>query len=140
MTQLYRHFADDGTLLYVGIATDGAQRLRQHRSTSAWGPLIARVETVEYPDKQRALAAETWAIGTEQPVFNQRKLGDVTMSNAEVGAAISFTLEEAYTLARKGDVFHTIDPVEFASMGRMERRHHRRLLNRLARQFLSTQK
>jgi hypothetical protein len=55
------------------------------------------------------------------------------MSNAEVGLALGFTLGEAYAMARKGDHFCTLDPVEFSTMTAEERRHHRRMLKRIAR-------
>jgi excinuclease UvrABC nuclease subunit len=72
-TTLYRHFAADGTLLYVGIAKDHARRQYSHSRESAWWPRISRVETTIYPDRKTAFDAETVAIRTEHPEFNLKK-------------------------------------------------------------------
>jgi hypothetical protein len=55
------------------------------------------------------------------------------MSNGDVGKALRFTLADAYRMAKKGDRLNTIDPIEFETMSRADRRTHCRELNRLAR-------
>lgn len=131
-TKLYRHYDAAGVLLYVGISLNAISRLNQHRK-SPWTNRIARVEISTYRNRASALRAEAWIIASELPLFNQRKRGDAPMSNAEVGKAIRFTLAHAYSMARKGHVLSTIDPIEFASMSISERRQHRRIIKALAR-------
>lgn len=130
--QLYRHFAVDGSLLYVGISNNALARAGQH-SKKSWAKLVSRIEVETHPTRERAKKAEAWAIMTELPIFNERLQGDLPYSNAEIGRLIGFTLEEAYALARKGEPVHTIDPVEYGGMSKQERRHHQRVMNRLAR-------
>lgn len=129
--QLYRQYAADGTLLYVGISDDALLRTGQH-AKSPWAHLIARVEISNFKTRDRALKAETWAIETERPKYNRRKKINL-MSNAATGQAARFTLEEAYALAATGKRINTIEPVEFAAMSGIERRKHNRELSRLAR-------
>lgn len=130
--QLYKQYADDDTLLYVGISGNALVRTGQH-AKAPWASLIARVEISTFPSRARALKAETWAIEAHRPVFNRRKKIKL-MTNAEVGRAIGFTLDRAYAMARKGDRLNTIEPIEFKGMTGIERRNHNRALTRLARQ------
>ncbi len=69
-TALYRHFAADGTLLYVGISLSVAARLSQHMHGSRWAAEIARVEVTQYPYRAAAVEAEQDAIRSERPKFN----------------------------------------------------------------------
>lgn len=131
---LYRHYDVDGVLLYVGISNRKLARIEQHRIGAAWFARIAYIEFQDCRDRDHAERAETWAIQTECPLFNVRKTADVLpMSSAEVGAALRLTLAEAYELARKGEIFTTIEPIEFTSMSPVERRKHRREWKRLAK-------
>jgi excinuclease UvrABC nuclease subunit len=70
VNHLYRHFAADGTLLYVGISLSAFQRLAQHRSRAHWFEQIARVEMEQFATREEALAAERVAIEHEKPLFN----------------------------------------------------------------------
>lgn len=70
---LYRHFAADDTLLYVGISLSAVYRLAQHRQASSWFGEIARVSIEKYPSRAEALQAETKAIQTEKPKHNIAK-------------------------------------------------------------------
>jgi predicted DNA-binding transcriptional regulator AlpA/predicted GIY-YIG superfamily endonuclease len=69
-TDLYRAFAADGSLLYVGISTDCLLRLRAHNKHSPWGRAFTRLEVGRFPDRQSALAAERTAIQNERPKYN----------------------------------------------------------------------
>jgi hypothetical protein len=69
-TSLYRHFDQDGTLLYVGIAIDPIKRLYSHSSVSHWYDQIETVKIKRYPSRYTALAAEVEAIRTEKPLYN----------------------------------------------------------------------
>lgn len=67
---VYRAYDDAGTLLYVGCAVNVEKRMAQHRRTAAWYADMARTETVEYPSRGLALAAEAEAIRAEHPAYN----------------------------------------------------------------------
>lgn len=67
---LYRHYAADDTLLYVGVSLSAVYRLAQHRQTSDWFGDIARVAIEKFPSRAEALSAETKAIQTENPKHN----------------------------------------------------------------------
>lgn len=69
-TALYRHFAADGALLYVGISLSAVARLSAHEATAPWFRDIARVEVAWYPSRDLALAAEKAAIKRECPRHN----------------------------------------------------------------------
>ena len=43
---LYRQYAADGTLLYIGVTIDPKSRLVAHRSASSWGKAKARAANV----------------------------------------------------------------------------------------------
>lgn len=69
-TALYRHFAADGRLLYVGISLSAIGRLAQHRETSHWYGEIARVDIEWHSDRNAAMKAEKNAIQNEHPPYN----------------------------------------------------------------------
>jgi hypothetical protein len=70
-TQLYRHFAADGTLLYVGISLSTVSRLAQHEHASHWFSQIARVEVERFPTRTAAMEAERLAVLNENPLYNK---------------------------------------------------------------------
>jgi len=72
MTQVYRHFDENGRLLYVGISRAVSWRLMAHEKNSGWWRDV-RTITVSPPYRSRAeaLAAEA-AIVAERPLFNQQ--------------------------------------------------------------------
>ena len=67
---LYRHYAVDGTLLYVGQTANPMQRLASHASSSTWHTSIARIDLEWHPSRSAALRAERRAIEAERPVHN----------------------------------------------------------------------
>ena len=69
-TALYRHFASNGVLLYVGISLSAINRLSAHVGRSNWAKDIARVEVVWYETRDKALKAELSAIQIEGPQHN----------------------------------------------------------------------
>jgi hypothetical protein len=69
---LYRHFAADGELLYVGISLRPFTRIRDHIRVSSWADTIANI-TFEYFDSRvAAMAAEARAVQEENPRHNVR--------------------------------------------------------------------
>ncbi|MFD7922504.1 hypothetical protein ACFV3R_25170 [Streptomyces sp. NPDC059740] len=69
-TGLYRLFAEDGQLLYLGIAVRPKVRWKQHALDKPWWHLVAS-KTVEWHDNRAsALAAEEAATATEKPLYD----------------------------------------------------------------------
>jgi hypothetical protein len=71
MTQLYRHFDGNGTLLYVGISSSTIARLSQHQRTAHWFDQVTNVSVQKFPTRKDALEAEKLAIQTECPLYNK---------------------------------------------------------------------
>jgi hypothetical protein len=69
-TTLYRLFAGDGRLLYVGIADDPLARFKQHRRDKFWWPRVTATSMQQFDTRVEAEAAEARAIFTENPVHN----------------------------------------------------------------------
>jgi hypothetical protein len=69
-TSLYRHFAADGSLLYVGISLSWPARTKAHANSARWFDQVARVEIEQFPTRAAALEAERAAIKLERPKFN----------------------------------------------------------------------
>lgn len=67
---LYRFYADDGTLLYVGITLDPGARWRAHRDDKPWWQQIVNITVETYTDRCSVLDAERAAIIAEQPRYN----------------------------------------------------------------------
>lgn len=68
---LYRHFGENGDLLYIGISNNSLQRLDGHRR-SGWASKIKIVTVDSYPSKKEAAKAEKLAIIREKPIFNKK--------------------------------------------------------------------
>lgn len=69
-TALYRLFAADGTLLYVGIAKRFGRRWEQHARVQPWWPHVD-YQTVHWrPSRETAALEEKRAIEEERPVYN----------------------------------------------------------------------
>jgi len=69
-TALYRYFDEKDRLLYVGITDHLLGRTGAHILGSSWMDYAVRSTITRYPSRAEAAAAETAAIKTEQPLFN----------------------------------------------------------------------
>jgi hypothetical protein len=67
---LYRFYATDGALLYVGITADPGTRWRAHSHDKPWWHEVANVTVEQHPDRTAVLEAERAAIVAEQPRYN----------------------------------------------------------------------
>lgn len=67
---LYRHFAGDGQLLYVGVSLNAIRRLVEHREASGWFGGVRRVEIEVFASREEVLRAERAAIKRERPQYN----------------------------------------------------------------------
>jgi len=73
-TALYRFFDADGNLLYVGISDNLTVRFEWHRVNQPWWRDIARKTITWYGTRNKAAAAEDYAIKTERPLHNRHGL------------------------------------------------------------------
>jgi DNA-binding transcriptional regulator YiaG len=74
-TALYRFYALDGALLYIGVSLNYRSRWKQHAANKTWWPQVER-RTIEWHDSYpAALLAATAAIGAERPKYNIRHNG-----------------------------------------------------------------
>lgn len=71
MTNLYRHFDENGILLYVGVSLSAIKRLSAHATRSPWSNEIKRVDIQSFLTRKEALAAESTAIRDESPRYNK---------------------------------------------------------------------
>jgi hypothetical protein len=69
-THLYRYFAPDSRLLYVGISVSAFLRHKQHRTQSHWFPEAGNMTWQTFETRKEAIAAEAEAIRTERPIYN----------------------------------------------------------------------
>jgi predicted GIY-YIG superfamily endonuclease len=69
-TALYRFYASDDALLYVGITERLSLRWEEHARAQTWWPQVDH-QTVQWlPSRERAFSAEKDAIAAENPAFN----------------------------------------------------------------------
>jgi hypothetical protein len=68
---VYRCFAADGRLLYIGSARCHLARLANHKCLAPWWPEMAEVTTERYPTLFLARVAERKAIAEESPAHNK---------------------------------------------------------------------
>lgn len=68
--QVYRYFAADGTLLYIGSSFNAVKRAFEHKRHSHWYPKAVRIEMQTFPSRAAMRTAETQAIKSERPKHN----------------------------------------------------------------------
>ena len=69
-TAVYRCFASDGRLLYVGCSHSPLTRAWSHANRKAWGIEIATISVEWHESLCAARGAETEAIKSESPEWN----------------------------------------------------------------------
>jgi hypothetical protein len=67
---VYRCYADDGALIYVGCTEIGLDRFSAHRSAASWFTEVATITIEHFPTRLGAYAAERKAIRSEAPIYN----------------------------------------------------------------------
>lgn len=68
---VYRCFAQDGQLLYVGSSGSTMKRLQTHESQTPWWSEVAEVRLERFATLPEARGAERLAILAEKPLYNQ---------------------------------------------------------------------
>jgi predicted GIY-YIG superfamily endonuclease len=71
---VYRYFAGDGTLLYVGVTSQWSVRHRHHRAQASWYAEGVRYELEHYEDRGEAARREAEIINAENPQHNRRRI------------------------------------------------------------------
>lgn len=86
MHSLYRYFAEDGALLYVGISHNPFHRETQHRHKKPM-QCVRYIELEWFSSRAKALAAEGFAIKRERPAWNISGVSQARKcrTSAEVG-------------------------------------------------------
>lgn len=69
-TAVYRLYAQNGDLLYVGCSFNPNERIRAHRLEKQWGRSIQRTDIRWYQNRMGALRREARAIVDENPLWN----------------------------------------------------------------------
>jgi predicted GIY-YIG superfamily endonuclease len=67
---LYRLYAADGALLYIGVTQCGEERFADHRKSKSWWPEVASTTRQVYATREEVLVAERHAIYREKPRYN----------------------------------------------------------------------
>lgn len=70
-TTLYRYFGGNGQLLYVGVTKNAFDRQAHHAQNQPWWGEVVSASFEHYATRDEALAAETFAIGSELPKYNK---------------------------------------------------------------------
>ena len=69
--QLYKHYSEDGKLLYVGISDSATGRLISHRENKAkWLSKVARIDIETFNNEQEARKEERRIIREKHPLYN----------------------------------------------------------------------
>jgi predicted GIY-YIG superfamily endonuclease len=123
---LYRMFAADGRLIYVGQTSDPGTRVGMHRRSKDWWREVASIQLAHFDTREDLLRAEREAIETERPQYNivyrcSRRAAkrapvevDVVETAVEVDAGETAEIEgwlEDARLAREGrDLWRAVGP------------------------------
>ncbi len=67
---LYRFYAADEVLLYIGITNDAGTRWRDHAKLKGWWREVATIKVEHFDTRADVEAAERAAIRAERPVHN----------------------------------------------------------------------
>ena len=105
-TAVYRLFAADDTLLYVGISRRFGNRWHQHAQVQPWWPEVHHQTITWYDTRQEADDAETAAIAAERPVHNVAKAQRTVTPRPDGSSRWATTTEVA---AMIGMTRHTVE-------------------------------
>lgn len=128
---VYRLYAADGALLYIGSAYDPETRYKAHTQT-AWWPLVTSRTEEWFDNRSLAYAAETDAIWIEQPRHNEvgtigyQRTGTVSNPLRQRASYLAWTgLRDACAAPDAADVYKKVlaqpDAIDGAYLQRAER-------------------
>lgn len=104
---VYRFYAANDELLYVGISNNPPARFRQHTEHAGWWTDAVRVDLTHYATEQAARAAELQAIRIEHPKYNiagrivERQLPLINPRSAVMRRRVTFTPSQLANAMRK---------------------------------------
>jgi predicted GIY-YIG superfamily endonuclease len=81
MFYLYRHFDENGLLLYVGMSANPVRRTRDHAGYEKWFSEIREIKMQPFESRSDALENERQAILIEKPKFNVYGQGKTAKSD-----------------------------------------------------------
>ena len=121
MFHLYRHFAANGDLLYIGQSISAIARLSGHKKDSAWFNQITRVEIEHFSTRETVLIEEKKAIINEHPIFNKTYSSDKNeyyFDDEEIYISLSFDWNGEEGVPNRKDVktlskLHLITQADF---------------------------
>lgn len=114
---VYRLFAADGELLYIGCSNNPDSRCKAHRHRKPWWREVAKRTDEWYETRDAADAAETDAIKAEKPKYNVR--GTPLASRINDGT-VTLTEEENLAWVRTWDKnFHFPPTPEIAARSKV---------------------
>lgn len=67
---VYRIYAADGTLIYVGVTDRGQRRQVEHINSKQWAREMAETHWEHYESREKALSRERELIITQHPKYN----------------------------------------------------------------------
>lgn len=94
LPRVYRAYAEDGALLYVGCTVDLLPRMRSHQRHAEWWHLVHHFVITGYPSKHEALRVERRAINTEGPAYNRHRRRHAVRSRPQEAALRKLITEE----------------------------------------------
>lgn len=80
---LYKHYGQNGELLYVGISHDVWKRAVQHEGQSKWFSSVIRIDVEHFPNRDAAKEAEKAAVLSLKPQHNVDYLINAVLSLKE---------------------------------------------------------
>jgi predicted GIY-YIG superfamily endonuclease len=109
---LYRLYAADDTLLYIGISNRPELRLENHQKHKDWWHEVDTYTTDGYMDRREAEAAEVAAIQAERPLYNVAHNQDDSPERlrARLGAVSDEAKRLGWTWEIKLPVGVTVEP------------------------------
>lgn len=99
---VYRCFATDGQLLYVGSSSNPLQRLTDQRSERFWAQEVATVTVTWFASVADARAAEAAAIAAELPKWNTAYLPKERQRKKPEGSWSAWEVATAFSMRSKG--------------------------------------
>lgn len=100
---VYRLWAKDGSLLYVGCSFRPFNRLKSHEAHQVWAAMISSVTMEWFPDRATALAAELDAIRIETPEWNvHAKRGEKKHTWGRLAAHVDLTNPDTWVRKARG--------------------------------------